>query len=104
MKNRQDLRKKKVNTEIKTPQPKSKEKQFEYISRFEKQPQTRKKEKADDLFLERKNMFLKNLKDSRAKDATHKKLQDKSRSKSQKDSLNVNTSRKSSKLEISNRK
>ena len=51
IKERQKERINRVITERGTPQPKSKDKQFEYISKFEKQPHTRKKEKADDLFL-----------------------------------------------------
>lgn len=53
------------------------------------------------MFLERKNMFLKNLKNSREKLATYKKQNERMRSKSQKDML---TSKKSSKLEIANKK
>ena len=101
MKNREDERKKRIRTEKSPPQSKSKEKQFEYISRFEKQPKTHKKQRADDLFLERKNMFLKNLTNSREKLATYKKQNERMRSKSQKDML---TSKKSSKLEIANKK
>lgn len=96
MKIKAEERRKRVYTQ----NSRSKEKNFKYISKFENNTPTYKKEKANDLFIERKNMFLKNLHNS--KDKTHQK-QDKSRSPSQSFSHNLTTHKKSQKVNQSSK-
>ena len=59
---------------------KSREKEFKYLSQFE-YPNAVLKEKAEDLFLQRKNMFLTNLK-KREKKHLERRENEKSRSRS----------------------